>query len=242
MQSNSERLGKYAKCWAGIFSGKDKLLLFEITEIVNNIEKELLIPVIRASDCQRYSYAKPSKLTFYPYEENSNKTKIISLEKIQKQFPKAYKFIKSNEKELKSRQDSRKTFGEKDSWYGLVRFGRLSMFRKPKIVSPGEVNSNKFSLDLTGSAFSCTRVFAITIEEEIMDLRFLLGLLNFNLIEFYLHKTASLKQGGYYSYSANVIDAIPINKECIQNQELVIKLVIQFYKLRKPIPKQIQVS
>jgi methylase of polypeptide subunit release factors len=210
LKSLTDRLERYAKCWAGVFTGKDDLLLYKIDEDVNAIEKELLMPVIRAQDCERYGYATPSKKIFYPYEEVGNKTTLIDLKKLKEKYPKTYSFILINEKILKSRKDSRRTIGEKKGWYGLIRFGCIERFRKPKIVSPGEVKGNKFSLDLTGSAFSCGRVFSITSENEKVDIKFLLAILNSKLIEFYLHKNASLKQGGYYSYSSTVLNSIPL--------------------------------
>ena len=209
VQLTNERLDKYAKCWAGIITGKDELLLYDINEKVRHIEKELIIPVIRAQGCFRYRYAEPIKKSFYPYKEKNNKTELITIDEIKSKYPKAYDFIIQNKKQLKERKDSRKSFGSKENWYGLIRFGRLSTFNKPKIVSPGEVKENRFSLDLSGAAFSCARVFSITSEDDKLNIKFLLAFLNSKLVEFYLHKTAPLKHGGYYTYSSTVIDSIP---------------------------------
>jgi len=236
LQEVPERLDKYAKCWAGIFTGKDDLLLFDIDDKVNHIEKDLLIPIVRAQGCFRYGYAEPSKKSFYPYKEGDNKTEIIELDELKKKYPRAFLFINEHKKELKSRMDSRKSFGDKESWYGLTRFGRLSRFKKPKIVSPGEVKQNKFSLDLTGSSFSCARVFSITSEDENLDIKYLLAVLNSKLMEFYLHKNSSLKQGGYYTYSSSVIDAIPL-KFNPKNQKPFIILVDKILEAKKQDPK-----
>jgi hypothetical protein len=69
---------------------------------------------------------------------------------------------------------------------------------------------DKFSIDRSGAAFSCARVFAITETAGAVSLELLLGLLNSKLIEFYLHRRAPLKSGGYYSYSASVLSSVPI--------------------------------
>jgi hypothetical protein len=231
LQSKFERLDKYAKCWAGIISGNDDLLLFDIDEKINFIEKSLLLPVVRAQGCSRYGYAVPNKKIFYPYIEEDGKTKLIDIDILRKKYPKAYSFIIQNKKILASRKDSRKTFGEKSGWYGLIRFGKLSTFKQVKIVSPGEVNRNKFGLDISGSAFSCARVFSITCEDSALDIKYLLSLLNSRLIEYYLHKTASLKQGGYYSYSSTVIDGIPLAFINI-DQKPIIKITEKILSLK----------
>ncbi|MCL2721307.1 MAG: Eco57I restriction-modification methylase domain-containing protein [Treponema sp.] len=228
-------LSSYAKCWAGAFTGLDDKLMFDIDDEISEIENDLLLPVIRAQGCERYCYAAPSKKIFYPYYDDGNETIIISLNEIQQKYPIAYQFIQNNAMLLKNRKDSRKTFAEKKNWYGLVRFGKLSRFRKPKIVSPGEVKHNKFSLDMTGSAFSCGRVFSITSENDNLDIKFLLGLLNSKLIEFYLHNVSSPKQGGYYSYSSTVIDEIPVPDLSVE-QPSIIKIVDEILKNKQSDP------
>lgn len=206
--STPEILKNHAKCWTGAFTGKDDLLMFMNNETIP-FDEELTIPVIRADSCSRYTFATPTKKIFYPYEEIGNDTKLMSLYDIKKNYPKTYSYLIRHEDELKARKDSRKTFGDKEGWYGLVRYGKLSRFKKKKIVSPGEVKSNKFALDLTGSAFSCGRVFSITSEDEKVSVEYILAFLNSRLCEFYLHNTAALKQGGYYSYSSTAIDTLP---------------------------------
>lgn len=90
-------------------------------------------------------------------------------------------------------------------------------------------------MDLSGSAFSCARVFSITSETKKLNIKYLLAILNSKLIEFYLHKTASLKQGGYYSYSSAVIDALPLALN-FENQETVIKKVDEIIEAKKQNP------
>ena len=206
--STSETLRIYAKCWAGAFTGNDPILMFAKKEDVP-FETDMSIPVIRAESCMRYSYAKPNKIIYYPYLEKNDETILISLHDMKEKYPQTYNYVMNHESELKARKDSRKTFGDKAGWYGLVRFGRLSRFKKAKIVSPGEVKGNKFALDTTGSAFSCGRVFSITSENENVSIEYILAFLNSKICEFILHNTASLKAGGYYSYSSTAIDSLP---------------------------------
>ncbi len=241
MQSICTCLNNYAKCWAGIITGKDDLLMYNINEEIDFIENELLMPVTRAQDCSRYCYSEPSKKVFFPYEDVNNKSKIISLDDLRIKYPKAYLFIMKNETELKNRKDSRKNFGEKEGWYGLIRFGNMERFKRPKLVSPGEVKNNKFSLDLTGSAFSCARVFSITSENIKVDVKYLLAILNSKLLEFYIHKNSSLKQGGYYSYSTSVLDSIPfIFDEDVQQR--IIPIIDIILETKRAVPRGVTVA
>ena len=202
------KLRNYAKCWAGAFTGKDEILMFPAQDAVP-FEEEMSISVIRADSCARYEYATPSRKIYYPYVEQNGDTVLIPLSELEKKYPETYSYIMQHENELKERKDSRVNLGDRIGWYGLVRFRQLSKFKKKKIVSPGEVKNNKFSLDVTGSAFSCGRVFSITAEDENVSIEYLLAFLNTKLCEFYLHNTAAVKAGGYYSYSSTSIDDIP---------------------------------
>ncbi len=230
LSDNFYRLDSIAKSWAGIITGKDSVLLFKRKDpTLNKFEKELLLPVLRAEGCSRYCYAKPTRTTIYPYRLEGNETQIIS-EKELKEYKSVYSYLMQNKQALLSRKDSRKTMEEKKHWYGLVRHGNLNIFSQPKIVTPGEVKNNCFALDVTKSAFSCARVFAITISNDNVDLRYLLGILNSKLIEFYLHHTAAIKAGGYFSYSSSVLDSIPIPNN--NKQKDIIMLVDKILSIK----------
>lgn len=207
--ASTATLGEYANCWAGAITGCDEALMFDI-DAEAPIEEDLQISVVRAEGCSRYGKALPTKKIFYPYKEIEGETQLISMDEIKNLYPKAYDYIMSHEAELKNRKDSRKIFGDRVGWYGLIRFGKLSRFKQRKIISPGEVKHNKFCIDETGSAFSCARVFSVNIENEELNILYLLAILNSKVCEFYLHKTSSVKAGGYYSYSSTAINAIPI--------------------------------
>ena len=230
-------LSTKAKCWAGLFTGKDDILQFDKDEIDTiPFEKEILLPVLRAQDCIKYKYSEPSKYVIYPYKEEENKTVILSENELKIKYPKAYSYLISNKNKLLDRKDSRKKVSDKKSWFGLIRFGKYSIFKQEKIISPGEVKNNKFSLDTSGSGFSCARVFAITTIDKSFDINLLLGILNSKFIEYYLHSVAPVKAGGYFQYSAEFIDSVPLPIECKENKndlKQITKIVQKILKQNK---------
>jgi len=173
------------------------------------IEEELFLPVIRANDPVRNGLAMPSKYVLYPYKEENGKTIVYNEEELYQLFPKGYSYLLANKEKLQSRKDSRKTFKDRKDWYALTRFGTKKVFKQNKIVSPGEVKEHKFSLDKSGSGFSCARVFAITVNDSLPLLE-VLAILNSSLLKFYLHRKSSLKAGGYFSYSSKVLNDVPL--------------------------------
>ena len=205
-----DTLGQIGNAWAGLFTGLDELLMFNREEMINSgIEEELFLPVIRANDPVRNGLAIPSKYVLYPYKEENGKTIVYNEEELYQLFPKGYSYLLANKEKLQSRKDSRKTFKDRKDWYALTRFGTKKVFKQNKIVSPGEVKEHKFSLDKSGSGFSCARVFAITVNDS-LPLLGVLAILNSSLLKFYLHRKSSLKAGGYFSYSSKVLNDVPL--------------------------------
>ena len=194
-----------------MFTGKDDILMFSSNEIDQlEIEKEILLPVIRANNCSKYFCSPSENFVIYPYKYEKGKTVVLSPIELREKYPKAYSYLLKNRIELGKRKDSRKTFADREDWYSLTRFGQKNVFEKIKIVSPGEVKEHKFCIDYSNAGFSCARVFAITIDDELFDIKYVLSLLNSNLIKSFLQSFASLKSGGYYSYSSNILNKAPI--------------------------------
>ncbi|MBE0541665.1 MAG: Eco57I restriction-modification methylase domain-containing protein [Verrucomicrobia bacterium] len=62
LASQNPRLDQFAKCWAGLFTGLDDILLFvEGDERMEDLESDALMPVLRAQSCDRFSLATPTR-------------------------------------------------------------------------------------------------------------------------------------------------------------------------------------
>ena len=205
----SEELGVIGNTWAGLFTGKDDVLMFT-KDTCPDIEPEILLPVIRAQNCNRYYCSGPEKFVIYPYKYENGKTVLYTEAELKSQYPKAYNYLRSKKAILESRKDSRENFKGKKDWFGLTRFGQKNIFEQIKIVSPGETKNHKFCIDDSKAGFSCARVFAITLNDVQYDLYYILAILNSSLMKTYLQSFASLKSGGYYSYSSNILNRTPI--------------------------------
>ena len=224
------------KCWTGLITGKDDLLIFDDIKDIS-IEKDILLPILSAKDCGRYKHSNPSQWVVYPYKLEGNKTILLSEEEITEKYPNFYSFLLNNKKELMKRKDSRKTLENSQQWYKLIRQGNLKLFKSNKIVPPGESKQNKFGID-NGNSYKNARIISITPNESI-SLNYLLGILNSNLMEKYLHSIAPLKKGGYHSYSPKVIDNIPIPNIDPQYHEPLIKRVEENLKLNEKLSFEI---
>ncbi len=205
-----EPLKKRAYAKGGIITGNDAFYLFKKNEFP--VEDELSLNLIRTDDIARYYLGVPSMKVFYPCElDAKGDTSVMDINSIASNFPEGYSYIMDNEDVMKSRKDSRNTMGDKKNWYQPVRFGTLSLFKGKKIIGPGIVKHNKFVLDDKGYAYSFGNMYSIVARDESLNLSVLLGILNSRLIEYYLHSTAPIKQGGYFAYGATVLEKIPLS-------------------------------
>ncbi|MCL4386460.1 MAG: N-6 DNA methylase [Cyanobacteria bacterium] len=220
--------------WGGIITGVDDILMIDEHKIKKEgFEKEIILPIIRSSDPKKYYLSPPTKYVIYPYKFINGNTKLIDEKTLEKSYPIVYRYLSKNKETLLKRRDSRRTFEGKDNWYGLVRFGRLNIFEKIKIVTPGEVKEHKFAIDNTKSGYSFARVYAITVNDIKIDIYYVLAILNSKLIRFYLQSFAPSKQGGYYTYSSTILNKVPIVKtnEAIQKAIISnVKNLISFNK------------
>ena len=223
----------------GLFTGLDEILLLNKKKLDTlGLEKEIVLPVLTGSDPSRYGYLKPSEFVIYPYKLVEDKTIILDKGEFQNKFSKAYKYLLDHKNQLLKRKDSRKTFEDKKDWFGLTRFGKLDIFKREKIVTPGEVRDNKFAIDTTGSGFLNARVFCIIIDDKKYDLRYVLGMLNSKIVEFFLHKTSPLKQKGYFAYASKFLNDVPVPLADKPIQELVSKKVSEIIEINKQLQEQ----
>ena len=79
-------------------------------------------------------------------------------------------------------------------------------------------------------------MYAIATDKSDIDLKILLGILNSKLIEYYLHKVAPVKQGGYFSYGATVLEKIPICYPRESQKEGLLCLVEKVLSTKKNNP------
>ena len=225
------------KCWAGLFTGKDDILIFD--EINDTpIEKDAFLPILSAKDCGRYKYSSPSQYVIYPYKLDGNNTVLLSENEIKTKFPNLYDYLIENKEVLMKRKDSRKTLEDNSNWFKLIRQGNLNLFSSEKIVYPGESKRNKFGLDI-GNSYKNARIFSITVDENKFSLRYLLGILNSNLIEIYLHSVSPLKSGGYHSYSSSILNKLPVPSVNFDIQAPLISCVNLILDLNKNLDDEI---
>lgn len=175
----------------GFQSTADSVFCKQITnEFIdkNKLEKNLVFPMLRGKNLRRWTYQWTGDIegsdtyVLYPYIEKSGITRKITLEN----FPNVNKYLLSHKDQLDQRKYIINKRGKE--WYEHWVERSHRTFKNIKILTPDLSSECRFSLDTNGFFYNGT-IYAIRLKSNFTldDYKFLLGILNSNLI-FFIHK------------------------------------------------------
>lgn len=213
------------KIYQGLVTGADPVFLMknigddiyfsEATGLEHNIEPDLMHPLCKGSvNLKRYLINDLEKSILFPYRLISTRAQLISAEHFAKQYPLAWNYLKQNRQKLESREGGK---WKHDRWYAFGRSQNLSEMEQKKILTPSIANHASFTLDenefvyFVGSGGGGGGGYGITLKDEYQaHYKYVLGLLNSKLLDYYLKKISSTFRGGYYAYNRQYIEQLPI--------------------------------
>lgn len=191
------KLRDYAFVCKGMDTGLNECFLLDNdTAREFKIENELLKPVVRAGDIQRYIINKLSQ-KFLLY---------INTDTDIKKFPNALNYLYQFSDKLKLRWSYKNGFC---AWNSLSTLRNKVNFEgsNDRIFVPYRSQSNMFSIDELGS-IGLTDTTAIFPKSSV-NIYYLLGILNSKLINFY-NSICGKRKGAIYEFFPNPISEFPI--------------------------------
>ncbi|MCM4166580.1 hypothetical protein KCTC52924_03520 [Arenibacter antarcticus] len=242
LEENSIKLKSFANPCTGLTSGKDKVFIFDKSQVdALDLEKEILLPVVRGRNISRFYISDETDFVLYPYRLINGETKMIPEDDLALNYPKSYAYLKEHRIELGKRKDSRKLLSETGDWYKLIRKGRLELFRSQKILTPGISKENRFAIDHDGFTYLCGGAGVFGLVQEKFNIYYLTAILNSKAVEFFLHSISTKKQGGYYSYLNSFLEQIPIpikqNIDILSASENIERLIKKSVDINEKLKK-----
>lgn len=154
---------------------------------------ELLKPYLRGRDIKRWRIDSPDLFLCY-----------VGWELPIGKYPAIYAHLLEFEDELKARPEVQQG---RVPWYALSRYASeyWQEFSQDKIVIPAIAAHTAYAPDLGGHFTNDKTSICIT---ESVD--YLLGLLNSNLLWWFIQQIAATKQGGFYEFKPMYVSQIPI--------------------------------
>jgi hypothetical protein len=180
----------------GVFRVNDN----EIKEL--NLEKEILLPLIKTSHLRRYLIKDNDEYLIYLTPE----TNIDD-------YPNTKKHLQRFKKELESRYDIKNS---SSPWYSIANLRNKDLFEKKtyKLLWPMVSPHNRFAIQppTRKMAFTGDVYYAVPKEDfkdSSNDIYYICGLVNSKLLEFYHQKNSKATNWGY-SYGAGYVSSYPI--------------------------------
>jgi len=219
IQAGGVPLGEYVdgKIYYGIKTGLNEAFVIDEATRERLIaadpkSAEIIKPFLAGREIKRYQPVVVSNyLLFIPWhfplhEDPSIKGASIEAEmKFKETYPSIFNHL-SQFKEALSKRNQAET-GIRYEWYALQRYGSLyyKEFEKPKIIFPDIASRPNFTIDETGGVFDANTCYNLIYSDK-----FLLGLLNSQLINFYYRYQAAVYRGGYLRFFSQYVEMLPI--------------------------------
>ncbi len=200
------------------------------------IEEDLMRPLCKGSvDIKRYKSERLTKSILFPYKLTKSRAELLSEFEFEQHYPQAWEYLQSVRGTLESRERGK---WKHDRWFAFGRSQNLSAMEQKKIMTPSIAPSASFMLDETGvhyfigSGGGGGGGYGITVKESAsVSYEYLVALLNSKLLDMYLQMIAGRFRGGYFAYSRQYIEQLPIrtidfsDAEDVERHERMVRLV-----------------
>lgn len=201
----------------GIASGKDSVFyISDETKKIYQIEDDILRELLKGKDIRRYYIDYKNMYVIYPYDKDGNP---LPEGYLKKNYPNAYKYLVEMRKSLSGRKYFEKS---NKKWYELWNQRNPSKFEQKKILVAEIAPESRFVFDDNNYYFN-TKVFGLVLKDRYnaISYKFLLGLMNSALLNFYHKFTSVPKAGGYFEYKTQFIMPYPIPNLDIEDTDFI---------------------
>jgi hypothetical protein len=188
--------------------GNQALVRFhsDATGLPVEIEKEMVVPVVRREGFQSY-VALSGHALILPHDANG---RLYDQKTMANRFTRTWDYLGGFKKRLEAREDGR----FRDYWWSLSRPQNIERWRRPKILIPYMINRLQAVWDVSGSFFVNVTTGGYGLELRGSDLPFwhlyVVGLLNSKLLDYYLRQKSSHFHGGYFPANKQFVENIPV--------------------------------
>ncbi|WP_254449463.1 Eco57I restriction-modification methylase domain-containing protein [Anabaena sp. UHCC 0253] len=177
-----------------------------LNEVVQ-IESTLISRFLQGREIKPYQLLYSNKVLIIPYESTNGNINLIKEDKLQIQFPLTFEYLTRNKQFLENREKG-KMIGSK--WYAYIYPKNLELMQQPKILVPDIANQSSFGWDEQGD-YAFTSGYGIILKDPVQEsIKYVLGLLNSKLLDFYLKKISTIMRGGFFRYFTQFIEQLPI--------------------------------
>jgi len=250
------KLGDVAsRIFQGLITGADKVFILSLIDETKRtynlfskalgeeieIEKHITKKLAKGDDISRYSY-KTKNVIIFPYARCENSVNLLSESTLMNDYPNCWEYFKKCETLLKNREGGKWNIPE---WWQYGRNQNIFEMTQEKIVLQVMSKYGAYSLDETANVCIVgggnAGGYGISVKQGEFDQKYLLGLLNSKLLNWYIRQISTQFRGGYYSYARRFIEHLPIysdiesNGNTIRHKTDLTQLVNSILQLNKSL-------
>ncbi len=234
----------FKKIFQGIATSKDYVYFIlnadnngkTITGYSKELEKEVSIevglvkPLLKGDQVHRYVKLHTNNYVIFPYKIENEKATLYTEDEIKQQFPLGYAYLKENEEVLRARENGR---FDNQYWYQFGRNQGITFEGKPKLICPDICLGGNYAFDSKGEFYDTTTLYGyIKYEQVKTSYEFLLGLLNSNLVWYYLKNTGTVLANNYFRFMPRYVNEIPVYSPTRSEDKYISGLVNQIIELK----------
>ncbi len=243
------------RIFQGIKTSADKIYIVNVLEQIDNqlkiysphletelwVESQLFHTLAKGGDSRAYSLRKTDRVILFPYEADTNgRFGLVNSNKLQSELPLTWSYLSTCKSYLEDREQGRM---KGTSWYGYIYPKSLDVIGQPKIFTPDIAPKAAYSLDDTGKTFftgGTAGGYGILVRSPFSK-RYILGVLNSKLLDWYLKQISTSMRGGWYSFESRYIEQLPIrtidftNPTDTARHERMVALVQRMLDLHKQL-------
>ena len=203
---------------------------------VVTLERALLSGFLQCREIKPYHIDYTGKVVIIPYFIQNGNVSLISEKELKQSYPHTEKYLRENKAYLENREHGRM---QGSNWYGYVYPKNIEIMATPKLLVPDIANHAAFAFDIVGE-YALTSGYGITLRESTSEsVLYVLGLLNSQLLDFYLKQVSTPLRGGFFRYFTQFIEQLPIrtidfdNPTDKANHDQLVQWVEQMLALNK---------
>lgn len=191
------------------------------------VERELLHPILRGREIQRWAVQWRRHYLIFPYTVAGGAVAPIHSTELRERYPQTAAYFERHKSKLKSR-DGAEQLGE--DWHLFAYEKNLEKFGKPKILTQVLADRDRFTLDSEGKFYFVggggSGGYGITLKDDSEEYRlYVLGVLNSRPVELYNHLISTRFRGGFFSYSRQYLEPLPIPKGTSDSRARIARVV-----------------
>jgi len=226
-------LGDVADLFVGLQTSADKVFVLQDKR---QVESRVLRPFLTTGGLCPYHPAQANAWLLFPYEIEGGRATLIPSERMKREFPKAWAYLRSHEETLRGRDHGK---WNHDQWYAFGRSQNLTEMDREKLVI--QVTAIRPTVILDGLGLCMTGggagpFYGIRpLPSSKLDIKFLLGVLNSKAFGWLVRTQSTPLRGGYVKFSKQYIETAPIPQPTAAGAIEMAKLVDEMLDLNAQV-------